>query len=220
MSRCIAFGMGALSVISVSAPAQAVNYIGGLQYASGDFIFTERAWSAYLSNGLSWSDGRLRASVSIPVVMQGSGWLQYSGAGMMVPSGGTSGSPSGSRSGTEPVSNGMHHGGMAPSTGMPFSRVGVGDPVGRIEVAVLRTAGQRVAVKLVGAAKAPLADVGRGFGTGEWDIGTGVSGLLRIRRATVLAEGVYWKLGDPPGAARRNAVAYTLSIGRALSQSR
>lgn len=218
--RRLASGAGALTVISVSAPAQSVNYIGGLQYASGDFIFTERTWSAYLSNGLSWSTGLLRASASIPLVMQSSGWLQYSGAGMMVPSGGISGSRSGGDSGMETMRSGMHLGSMTPSKGMPFSRVGVGDPIGRIEVAVLRTAGERAAVKLVGATKAPLADVGRGFGTGEWDIGTGASGLLRIRGATVLAEAMYWKLGRPPGTALRNAMAYALSIGRPLSRSR
>jgi hypothetical protein len=218
--RRIASGAGAAMFVSASVAAQSVSYIGGLQYASGDFIFNERAWTAYVSNGLSWSEGPLRVSASLPVVMQGSGWLQYSGTGMMIPSGGMSGSRLGSGSGTEPMSSGMHLGGMTPSRGMPFSRVGVGDPVGRIEVGVLRTAGERVAVRLVGATKAPLSDVGRGFGTGEWDIGTGASSLLRIHGATVLAEAMYWKLGKPPGTSLRNAMTYAVSIGRPLSGSR
>lgn len=73
---------GALVVLAVRpARAQSLSYIGGLQYAAGDYIFTQRTWSAYLSNGLSWSAGRLRASASVPLVMQDAGWVQYSGAG-------------------------------------------------------------------------------------------------------------------------------------------
>ena len=215
-ARRVALAVGVLAVVAVTAPAQSFSYDGGLQYATGDFIFTQRTWSAYLSNGLSWSDGRFRASASIPLVMQPEGWVQYSGAGMMVPTGGMAGSAGGSTSNNPGMMNG---GTMTPSSNMPFSSVGVGDPIGRIDVALSR-ADQDPVLRLVGAVKAPLADVSRGFGTGEWDVGAGLSSTVKVASMSVFAEAVYWKLGNPPGGSVRNAVAYALSMGRALPRSR
>jgi hypothetical protein len=219
-ARRLAIAVGVLAVAAVAAPAQSLSYVGGLQYATGDFIFTQRTWSAYLSNGLSWSAGRLRASASVPLVVQPAGWLQYSGAGMMVPTGGmagSAGSPTGNSSG---MGSGMHGGTMTPSSDMPFSGVGIGDPIGRIDVALSRGDAEHPVVSLVGAAKVPLAHVNRGFSTGEWDVGAGLSSAVKVGSISVLAEALYWKLGNPPGASLRNAVAYALSIGRTLPRSR
>ena len=215
-----ALAVGVLAVAAVTTPAQSLSYVGGLQYATGDFIFTQRTWSAYLSNGLSWSAGRLRASASVPLVMQPAGWLQYSGGGMMVPTGGIAGSAGGSTSNSPGMGSGMDGGAMTPSSGMPFSSVGIGDPIGRIDVALSRADAEHPVLSLVGAAKAPLADVNRGFSTGEWDFGAGLSSGVNVAGISVLAEAVYWKLGNPPGGSVRNAVAYALSIGRTFPRSR
>lgn len=219
-ARRVALAVGVLAVAAVAAPAQSLSYLGGLQYATGDFIFTQRTWSAYLSNGLSWSAGRLRASASVPLVMQPAGWLQYSGAGVMVPTGGMAGSAGGSTSNSPGMGSGMNGGTMTPSSDMPFSRVGIGDPIGRIDVALSRADAEHPVVSLVGAAKAPLADVNRGFGTGEWDVGAGLSSAVKVASVSVFAEAVYWKLGNPPGASLRNAVVYALSVGRTFPRSR
>ena len=135
---------------------------------------------------------------------------------MMVPTGGMAGSAGGSTSNNPGMMNG---GTMTPSSNMPFSSVGVGDPIGRIDVALSR-ADQDPVLRLVGAVKAPLADVSRGFGTGEWDVGAGLSSTVKVASMSVFAEAVYWKLGNPPGGSVRNAVAYALSMGRALPRSR
>ena len=106
-------------VVPAAVPGQSLAYIGGLQYAAGDFIFTQSTWSAYLSNGLSWSAGRVRVTGSVPVVLQPAGWVQYSGTGMMVPTGGITRSDSAgsNRSG---MGSGMHNGSMMPSSDMLF----------------------------------------------------------------------------------------------------
>ena len=206
----------ALMVVAARpARGQSLSYVGGLQYGAGDFIFTQRTWSAYLSNGLVWSAGRFRASASVPLVMQDAGWVQYSGAGMLVPTGGVAGSGSSGASGTGTAS-GMHGGSMTPSPNMPFSRVGVGDPIGRVELALSPLDASGLRVSVVGAVKAPLADVNRGFGTGEWDAGAGLSTALRVGGTSVFGDAVYWKLGNPSGASLRNVLAYGLSIGRVL----
>ena len=219
LARRVAFAVGVSAAAAVPTPAQSLSYVGGLQYATGDFIFTQRTWSAYVSNGLVWSTGRVRASASVPLVMQPAGWLQYSGTGMMVPSGGMAGSAGRPTSNSAGMGSGMNGGTMTPSSGMPFSGVGIGDPIGRIDVALSRADAGRPSVSLVGAVKAPLADVGRGFGTGQWDVGAGLSGAASVGGISVLADAVYWKLGNPAGASLRNALAYALSIGRALPRS-
>ena len=207
----------ALMIAAEFSGGQSIAYAGGLQYATGDFIFNERTWSAYFSNGLILTEGPLQVSASIPLVMQPSGWVQYSGAGMMIPSGGISGPRTGSGTG---MGSGMHNGTGTPSHDMPFSQVGIGDPIGRVDFAVVRSATRGSSLRLVGTIKAPLADVGRGFGTGEWDVGAGLSGNLKVGSGAVLAEAVYWNLGNPPGASLRNAVAYAISIGWPLSGGR
>ena len=213
MPRRLSLAVGLLMLAARPASSQSLSYVGGLQYATGDFIFTQRTWSAYFSSGLSWSAGRVRASASVPLVMQDAGWLQYSGAGMMVPTGGVSGSDTRIGSG---MGSGMQNGHMTPSAGVPFSRIGIGDPIGRVEFALVSGEGGSPSVSVVGATKAPLADVNRGFGTGKWDVGAGLSSAVSVGGTSVFADAVYWKLGNPPGAGLRNAVAYGLSVGRVL----
>ena len=222
-ARRLALAAGILAVAPFTVSAQSLSYVGGLQYATGDFIFTQRTWSAYISNGLSWSAGRLRASATIPLVIQPAGWLQYSGAGMMLPTGGIASGAAGagnSPGGSSGMGSAMHGGTMTPSSGMPFSGVGIGDPVARIDVSLVPPGARHGVVNLVAAAKAPLANVNRGFGTGEWDFGAGLSGATKVGNISVFADAVYWRLGNPPGASLRDAVAYAVSAGRAFQDSR
>ena len=215
-ARRMMLTVAVLATAAVPTPAQSLSYIGGMQYATGSFIFTQRTWSAYLSNGLAWSAGRVRVSASIPLVLQPAGWLQYNGSGMMVPTGGLAGSTTGSTGNSSGMGGAMHGGTITPASSMPFSGVGLGDPIGRVDVALSQTAAGSPSVSLVGAVKAPFADVRSGFGTGKWDIGAGLSGAMNVNGISMLAEAVYWKIGNPAGASLRDAVAYALSIGRAL----
>lgn len=207
----IALLAGGLAAASFPASAQSVSYVGGLQYATGNFVFARPTWSAYLWNGLSWSGGRTRASASIPLVAQPAGWLRYSGAGI-APTGGmgaASRNSANNRSGT-----GMHTRTMMSSNEMTFPRVGIGDPVGRIDFGLLGADSSHPALSLVTMAKAPLAGLSHGFGTGEWDFGAGLSSTMRLGQVSVFGDAVYWKLGNPKGDSLRNAVVYSVSIGR------
>ena len=218
-ARRLALTVAVLATAAVRAPAQSLSYVGGVQYATGSFIFTQRTWSAYLSNGLTWSEGRMRISASIPLVLQPAGWLQYNGSGMMVPTGGIAGTASGSSGNSSGMGGAMHGGTITPASSTPFSGVGLGDPIGRVDVALSQSEAGRPTLSLVGAVKAPFADVKSGFGTGKWDVGAGLSSAVNVSGVSILAEAVYWKIGNPAGASLRDAVAYALSIGRALPGS-
>jgi hypothetical protein len=103
---------------------------------------------------------------------------------------------------------------------MPFRNVGMGDPVARIDVGLLQHEPSGARLAAVGAMKAPLADVGRGYGTGEWDIGAGLSGSAAIWGTSIIGDAVYWRIGNPPGASLRNALAYSLVLGRPVGRTR
>ena len=195
--------------------AQTVAYTGRLQYATGDFIFAQRTSYAYFANGLTVGRDRLQVSASFPVVIQSMGWLQHGGTGMMIPTGSPLGSPARSTTGTGRVhdsSDGSRHDMLGP--------FGIGDPIARIDVSMWRTPQRRASLKVVGLVKAPLASGGRGLGTGEWDEGAGLSGALRMGQASLLGEVVYWNLGNPPNGRLRDAVAYTVSVGKPFTAGR
>ena len=213
---CLTVAGEATAQTAPSAPPshRSLAYTGALQYASGDFSFARRTWSAYLSNGLTGVLGRVRASATMPVVFQDAGLVQYGGAGMVVPSGGMRGSATSAGSASGPGMSGMHHG--MGSQGMTSRHVGIGDPIGRVDVALLPDASAGRALDLVVAAKAPVAGLASGFGTGEWDVGGGLSAAVPLGGTVLLADAVYWKLGNPAGGSLRDALAYAVSVGRVL----
>lgn len=197
----------------LSLGAQQWTYTGSIQVANGDYIFTERTSSLYFANGLALVSGRLRASVNLPIVAQSAGWVQYVGGGM-VPSGGMHGDSAGSQS------RGMRNGMMSPPSEASHGEMGIGDPIGRVELDVLRNEWGAPMLRLVAATKAPVASVGSGFGTGAWDVGAGASLTRAIAGTFLFADVMYWSLGDAPGLELRDIVSYGAAIGRPVRGGR
>ena len=79
---------------------------------------------------------------------------------------------------------------------MPFSRVGIGDPIGLVDVLLARNAADQRGVSAVGAVKAPLAQVTSGFGTGRWGVGGGLSSAMSAGGLTLSAEAIYWQIRE------------------------
>jgi len=190
-----------------AARAGAVFYAGSVEFATGDYVFTDRTNSVYVFNGLSIAVGPATVSASLPVIYQNTALVSNSGPGM-VPTGGGMGG------GTSP----HQHGGMMAASASPtaesFDHVGVGDPLLRVDVNV---AGGRLEAYSVGVAatiKPPVADADRGFGTGEWDYGGGLTARCTVDRYTGSAELSYWSLGEPDGATFDNPVAYSAAVFR------
>ena len=210
--------LGVGDVAMAQSTSSSLAWIGNVQYATGDYIFTQRTWSAYVSNGVTWSSSRLRLTATLPIVVQDAGWVQYGGAGMMLPTGGMSASSTSGTSGSSGSMMGgsMHGGTMTPSSSMPFSNVGIGDPVARAEIALWPADRATTRVSIVASAKAPLAGVNHGFSTGEWDAGGGISASTTIGGTMLFSDATYWALGNPAGASLRNVVAYSVAVGRPL----
>jgi hypothetical protein len=193
--------------------AQQLTYTGSIQLANGDYVFTERSTSLYFANGLTLVSGRLRASVSLPIVAQSAGWVQYTGGGI-VPSGGMH------RDSSASPGAGMRNGMMSPQSEASHGAMGVGDPIGRLELDVLRDGWGTPMIRLAVAAKAPIASLGTGFGTGAWDVGAGFSVARAIGGTFLFADAMYWSLGDAPGLKLRDILSYGAAIGRPLRGGR
>jgi hypothetical protein len=99
-------------------------------------------------------------------------------------------------------------------------QTGVGDPLVRGDVEILRDTASRPSLRLHAAAKLPLMDPGDGFSTGEWDVGSGISLAKRVGHNAVFADVAYWRFGDPPGLELKDAVAYSAAYGRTMPNGR
>ena len=100
------------------------------------------------------------------------------------------------------------------------TEIGLGDPVARAEAELLVGGGLSPSIRLLAAAKAPVASVNQGFGTGEWDVGGGLAVASVVRGTFLFADATYWRLGDSPFLELRDAIWYGAAVGRPLSDGR
>lgn len=211
----------ALSIMTMpTASAQDIAYTGSAQAATGDYLFTERTSSLYVSNGVALTTRRLRVTLSVPVVVQSTPWVTYTAAG---PAAG--GLPTGgSASGHVGTSRGRGHGGTGTPIALPDTSLdtsaGLGDPSLLASVEVLSERSGRPSVRLVGSVKAPLTDPDDGFGTGAWDAGAGLALAKTFGRWLVAADATAWTFGDLPDLVLQDALAYSVALGRAFDGGR
>jgi len=197
----------AILATASAVTGQEITYTGSLQFSTGDYIFTERTSSFYLFSGLAVSAGPLGVSAIIPVIMQSTPWVSNGGTGM-IPLGGTQHSEVGQRKRGRKVA--------LPDT-IESEDVGLGDPLLRADVELLKAGKILPSVHIAAQLKAPLADVDQGFGTGEWDYGGGVSLTKAVGGNFVFVDVSYWVLGDLPDLELQDPVAYGVTLGRPLA---
>lgn len=200
-----------------AAPAQGaprLGWVSSVQVASGDYTFGQRTTSVYVATGLTLDASRFRASLSVPFVAQSEGWVQVVGGGVV---------PSGGMRGDLGESSSMTHGsGMmgTPQSGSANGVMGLGDPVARLDMDLGRSPGRVGTLRAVLATKVPLASLSSGFGTGEWDLGAGLSAAGSVSGTFLFADATYWALGDPATVDLRNIASYGLGAGRSLAGGR
>ncbi len=208
-SRSIAAaGVLALTLAAfVPAGAAELTYTGSLQFATGDYIFTERSTGLYFFNGITARKSPFSLSVSIPIILQNNPWITYTGTGLL---------PSG---GTRDTEDDMRGRVRLPDT-TDYADLGLGDMFLRGDLELLSMKGARPGLQLSGSVKVPVAEVEAGFGTGEWDAGVGLSTSLAAGSFLFMAQGMYWFLGDMPGLPLDDTIAYSGSLGRLFSSGR
>lgn len=182
------------------ADAAEISYTGSLQFATGHYIFTERSTGLYLFSGITAKRSPFRFSASIPIILQNTPWITYTGSGLL-PSGGTKETDDDTRGRTR-----------LPDTA-DYADLGLGDMFLRGDLEFLAMRGLRPGLQISGSIKVPFADPDQGFGTGEWDAGFGLSTSMSAGGLFLFAETVYWFLGDIPGLELNDALSYGLSVG-------
>ena len=225
----------ALGAATPTAPAgaQRVEYTGTLQVATGTYIFTEPTTSFALFNGLSLASGRLRFTATLPLLYQNSSAVTYIG-GTPVPTGGPDGGAVRQRKpgtrvpmgggGKGRASSGAFHAAVQSDTteiqdgvaGPSDFQLFVGDPMAEVDLGLHQGFGFVRSFTVNAFAKAPLANVDAGIGTGEWDYGLGAMLGVGKGRTYIFANATYWILGDMPELPLRNIVNYGASVGRTL----
>lgn len=218
-------------LVGARAPAQSVSWTGAAQGASGKYIFAERTTTASVSNGLVVVAGPLVLSGSIPVVYQSTPWISQSGIGVIPTGGPQSGETHGSGQGG---GGGGGGGGQGPGSiryalaggsvmlqdTTQYDQIGIGDPMAFASVRLFGEPGSGPTLHVTGAAKAPLASVRSGFGTGEWDFGAGGSVAAPLGPVVIGLDATKWWLGDMPDLVIDDPVTYGATVTHYLAANR
>lgn len=233
--RCLTGALLAGAAAAIApAGAQHVEYSGAVQGATGTYLFTERTTSLTLLNGLTIAAGPVRLSASLPLVFQNSSAVTFIGGtpvptggpdaravrerqpGTRVPMGGRGGQNGQGTSASRAMLLAAAADGSATVAEPGSYEFHVGDPLIELGVDLQGGSGVLRSFGLQALAKAPVADVSSGIGTGEWDYGAGASASLGSRRTFLLTSASFWRLGDMPDLPLRDIVTYAASVGRML----
>jgi hypothetical protein len=179
------------ALAAAAAPGQGFYVEGGASLARGDYVYTQATNSGGAAIGLAWTGGPLTLRATLPYFARDARLLAERG---VAPPDDV----------PPPVDAGTFEG-------------SVSDPVLQAALLVRRTA--RSAVGLSLSVKVPVVEAGA-FGTGEWDVGAGLSLSRFVGGATMLGvDATWWHMGDLPELPLRDSVMGTLSVGRSLGRS-
>ena len=174
---------GALVALVGSTPvgAQELRYSGSLGFSTGSYIFTDRTESLSLLNGVDLSFGRLSLSAALPIIAQTSQAVAFLGGGMMPTGGPDHAAESQGHSGT-----GMGIGEHLSDAATGSFEATIGDPLIRGLYRLVQGPGFLRSLTVEGMAKAPLAPISSGIGTGAWDVGVGTSAVMAFGKTLLL----------------------------------
>jgi hypothetical protein len=182
-----------------SVTGQQLRYSGSVGYATGYYDFAERTSTLSVLNGLALVAERWSLSATVPIAIQNSDGVSYIG-GIAVPTGTRRGSMGRRSTGVETTSYG----------------VVLGDPVLRASFSPYRGFGALRLLELQAMAKAPVADPATGVGTGQWDVGGGVSAGFGAGRTYFFAEASAWSPGDLPDLELKEYGTVAVGVGQPL----
>ncbi len=204
----------ALATLAARPLAGQVDYVGSVQFASGDYIFTERTNSAFLFSGISASVGELGLTLNMPLILQSTPWITY-GAVTAIPSGGTEHSELSRQMGGR-----QSHEAVTLVDTTAYEDIGIGDPLAHADFRLWKEGAVLPSLRITAEVKVPIADVDRGFGTGEWDYSAGVSLSKSFGRTMLFTDVAYWVLGDLPDLELKDPLAYSFGLGQMLPGGR
>lgn len=198
-------------VVSVPVHAQRVRYEGGLQVSSGKYLFTEATTTLSLVTGFSVVAGPVTLRASWPIWLQNNRLITSSGIGALATGGTRAGPTVRDSSAARRIRRAGRTALSPPSSAITDYAIRPADPM-------LQLAGKLVSrgvlsLSVYGSVKPPVTDTGD-FGTGQWDVGAGVSAAIHSGSTMIGLEASYWHFGDLPAVNFRDIGGASLSVGR------
>ncbi|MEW5918084.1 MAG: hypothetical protein AB1762_16905 [Gemmatimonadota bacterium] len=241
--RCGAL-TGAVVLLTALAPlrAQDLTWSSSIGYAGGSYVFDDQLHTFSWLNSLWWRLQRINLTASLPVVAQNGTAISLVG-GVPVPTGGPdagavqrrqSGQSIRLRPGRRTTSGSGGNGRIAGSwslaadvsmdtlidslsvAGTGAYEVNVGDPMFGGTLTTYQGNGVVRSFDVGAWAKAPIASVESGVGTGAWDYAGGASLALGVAQTLLFADATWWVLGDMPDLKLKDALFYSVGIGQPL----
>lgn len=217
--RVVILSVGILLFTLELTAGQTLSWSGSGQFTTGSYYFDKATKSFYFVNGLQYTKDRLSLGVNVPLIVQNSPWISYTSRGAL-PTGGTQhgevGRAAGNRKGLNPAGESGKGKGKNDVIQLPdttsYNQMGVGDPWMNASFSLLKP-WSRTSIRLTAGLKFPMASPSKGFGTGAWDAGAGLSLSQRIQNFFLLGDISYWNYGDMDELKLKNAVSYGAGIG-------
>lgn len=192
---------------------------GGVQYLNGDYIYTTRTSTYYLSGGIRYQSNRWNAGISVPLIAQNNDLVSGSG-GMFLPSDHNHQGQNGGGMGGGNQGGGMVGGNrvVTDEVGSQFE-FGMGDVYLSGQYQLVGGGSSNLlprspSIAISAQIKFPTASKERNFGTGEFDYGMTVNVAKQWKNYAAFLDGGYWLLGDPPEIDYKNPFTYGIGIGR------
>lgn len=207
MHKPILLAGALVALASTPLGAQELRYSGSVGYSTGDYNLQEPTTSIAILNGLALTATRWSVSVNLPVVIQNSGAVSYVG-GTQIPTG-PSRVDMGGRPGMDPLDpSGTRETGTYQAV--------VGDPVARATFTPFQGFGTLRFIDIQAMAKAPVADTASGVGTGQWDVGAGISAGIGFGQTYIFGDVAVWSPGDLPTLELNEYASVSVGIGQSL----
>lgn len=207
---------------------QEVRWTGSVSYASGSYVFDARTHTVAFSNGLGITWGSVDLSATLPLLLQNSQLVSQVG-GVPLPTGGTDHAVVGGRGpgdtvGTRSGGGQTGGGGSGSQTTVVYAdrfEAEVGDPLVSLGARLYEGTGPVRSLQAYGSAKAPIRGLDSGVGTGEWDLGVGVSALASLTTHTfAFVDVAYWRYGDLPELELSDGLSYGVGVSRSVLDGR
>ncbi|MFA6434986.1 MAG: transporter [Elusimicrobiales bacterium] len=196
LRRTLAIAIACAAFPSTAVRAEDWKFSSSVNYDTGKYGTSDRTNSIYVPFTLKRYYGGADLSVTAP-------YLRQSSTGQIVWVGGT------------PVRTAR-----GKATTATSEQSGLGDITVRGTCPLKRNKSKSFDLALAGRIKLPTASKNKGLGTGEFDEGAGLEFSKEVIPGwTMLADGYYTLIGDPPGANFNDQVSLDLGFYRPLREN-
>ena len=183
-----------------------------VQRMQGQYMFDTVTSAYYFYGNLRYQAQRWAISVSVPVIVQNSDLMSFTG-GMYLPTG------KGHHS-DQDRGRSHHDGDMGGDGSEAHMNAGLGDVFAYTEYALLPERGALPGIFAGGSVKFPTANLNYGFGTGEFDFGVVLAMRKNYRLFSLYMDLGYTVIGDPADVDYIDPINLGIGLGKFFSRGR